>query len=128
MHVVWRLGDEMTRHLPLLPCLLGLALCVWRPEWVSVAVLAPCLMFAMYLDNRGRRSDDVEDLEQALEDAQALWLRREETRAADDAGAIVMRKKAADDVEALRHDMKTLRGDMEAIRVALGTAPGRARL
>lgn len=44
----------MSRHLPAVLVALGLALVVWRPEWVSVATLALLVGVALVL-----RSEDV---------------------------------------------------------------------
>lgn len=113
----------MTRHLPLLPCALGLALCVWRPEWVSVVVLALLLCFALYLDNRERRSVDVEDLEERVSVVDASTKIANNRLNAMEGwavkGADIAGHSAA--IAALEHDQKKLRADMEAIRVALGS-------
>lgn len=127
----------MTRHLPLLPCLLGLALCVWRPEWVSVAVLALLLCFALYLDNRERRADDIEEVQESVEAirvrlaaATSLAEQVDFVRGAQSSDRILMMGMEGElkKVAAIEFDMKKLRADMEAIRVALQNRPGRPPL
>lgn len=127
----------MTRLLPLFPCLLGLALCVWRPEWVSVAVLALLLCFALYLDNRERRADDIEAVQ---EDVEALRVRLAATAGLAEKVDAITEAQTADrilqvnmegelkKVAAIDFDMKKMRADMEAIRVAFQGRPGRPPL
>lgn len=127
----------MTRHLPLLPCLLGLALYIWRPEWVSVAVLALLLCFALYLDNRERRADDIEEVQESVEALRDRLMATaglaeqveaiKETQAVDRILQVGMEGEIKK-VAAIEFDMKKLRADMEAIRVALQSRPGRPPL